>query len=136
MPVLAMGAEKHADKLEDDDELQLESACENANAVCSDTPIDPELKSEGGNETQKLPVTEVSSAIIAEPELCSLRREEILQQFKRTLDGGLAVHDAAIDKDDPLFFIDQLSGTHLACHLPKCLGCPGCDMGKTPTSHA
>ena len=32
--------------------------------------------------------------------------DEVLQQFKRTLEGGLTLHDAAIDKDNepiPLF---------------------------------
>ena len=41
-------AEKQAGALEDDDELQLASACENAEAVRSGTSTAPELKSEGG----------------------------------------------------------------------------------------
>ena len=44
MPVLAMGAEVCADKLEDDDELRFASARENVDVVRSVTPIDPELK--------------------------------------------------------------------------------------------
>ena len=64
-------------------------------------------------------------------------------------------YESAIDNDDdiPLLItdetdseaeldmrlytnIDPLSPHHLACHLPKVAGCPGCDMGKTTKSHS
>ena len=58
MPALALAAERYADGLrEDEDELQLASACEDAEAARSGTPIDPELKSQGGTEIVKVPVT-------------------------------------------------------------------------------
>ena len=81
------------------------------------------------------PVFEPTSDIIeAEPELRSPRDVEVLQQFKQTLEGGLTLHDAAIDKHDepPLLLdndsdaeldtklyksIDALSPEHLATHL-------------------
>ena len=63
MPPLALAAKKYADKLEDDGELHLASACEGADAVRSGMPTnDPELKSERGTETPKVPVTELPFA--------------------------------------------------------------------------
>ena len=75
----------------------------------------------------------------------------VLQDFVKTLGGGLAKHDFATDNDDarPLLVsaetdsdseldvklytnIDLLCPHHLACHLPKAAGCPGCDMGRLP----
>ena len=96
-------AEKYADTLEDDDELRFASACEPAEPVCRGTPTEnSELSSEGGTETPKAPVADFPSIIIeTEPELCS-PRDEVLQQSKRTLEGGFTLHDAAIDCGEPI----------------------------------
>ena len=65
------------------------------------------------------------------------------------MEGGLPEYDGKIDDDKILLLvnegsdseneldmklhlnIDPLSACHLSCHLPKCAGCPGCDIGKT-----
>ena len=105
MPVLAMAGKKHADKLEDDDELQLASACENADAVFSGTPTDPELGNRWTLEPLEAPVAEASFDIAEQTEQCA-PADEVLQHFKRTLGGGLTSYDVAIDKDDVFLFLE------------------------------
>ena len=88
MPAFAIMAEKYADTLEDNEELQHASTCEPVDPVRSDTPTeDPVLKSEGAVETPEAPVAESPSIITeSEPELCS-PCDEFLQQFKQTPGG-------------------------------------------------
>ena len=55
-------------------------------------------------------------AIVTEQDLCSPCGEEL--QFNSVLDGGLTVHDAAIDKGDELpLLLDDDTDTELDCKL-------------------
>ena len=57
------------------------------------------MKNEEGPETREALAAESSSVIVDEPDLQS-PRDDVLQHFIRTLDGGFTLDDAAIDKDD------------------------------------
>ena len=93
-----------------EDELQLVHACDTG-AVPSGTPTDPELRNQGGPETKgglfdfEALDAESFLATADEKETCA-PAEEVLQHFKRTLDGGLTFHDAAIDEGDVPFLLD------------------------------
>ena len=104
MPVLAVAAEKHTEKLEEDDELQLASACGDAGAVRSGTPIDPELKLQEATAIPKAPVAESASGI-AEDTCAPVG--EVLQPVKRTSNDGLTIHDAANNNIDVPILLDD-----------------------------
>ena len=99
-----------------------------------------------------MPDTESLPAIQAEAEIPEPATEAVLRDFMKTVEGGLTEYDVAVDNDNaPLVIepgrddeldmklyknVDPLSPLHLARHVPKYAGCPGCDMGKTSKSHS